>query len=121
MEGDAISIRFRHSAGDLGPFPFSESVSVQTVKDKVFAEWPKDGLWSKETPAQAVDVRLILSGKFLDSAKGLREYKRDMGELKADTVVTMLVHIRPQPAPTKQQGAQAPGKVEKSPCGCVVS
>lgn len=31
-----------------------------------------DGLWVKEPPAQSGDVRLILSGKFLDSAKQLK-------------------------------------------------
>ncbi|EFJ52817.1 hypothetical protein VOLCADRAFT_120210 [Volvox carteri f. nagariensis] len=119
-EGESINVRFRHAAGDLGPFAFSEASSVQVLKDKVFAEWPKDGLWSKEPPSQPADVRLIISGKFLDSAKQLKEYKRDMGEVKPDTVVTMLVHIRPQPAPTKQQGTQTPQKQEQKGCGCII-
>mgnify|MGYP001806744745 CR=1 FL=1 len=32
------------------------------------------------------------------------EYKRDMGEIKPDTIVTMLVHVRAQPAPAKPSG-----------------
>ncbi|KXZ52147.1 hypothetical protein GPECTOR_10g776 [Gonium pectorale] len=86
---EPIAVRFRHTAGDLGPFTFTEETSVQALKDKVFAEWPK-------------------------------EYKRDMGEVKPDTVVTMLVHIRPQPAPTKQQGTQTPQKQEQKGCGCTI-
>ncbi len=31
-----------------------------------------DGLWAKEPPNQAADVRLILSGKFLDATKQLK-------------------------------------------------
>ncbi|KAG2430676.1 hypothetical protein HYH02_013673 [Chlamydomonas schloesseri] len=121
MEEETINIRFRHSAGDLGPFPFSEATSVQALKDKVFAEWPKDGFWAKEPPAQSGDVRLILSGKFLDSAKQLKEYKRDMGEIKPDTIVTMLVHVRAQPAPTKPPpGAPPPQKQEQKGCGCTI-
>lgn len=155
-DSEAVQVRFRHTAGDLGPFQFPETASVQSLKDRVFAEWPKgmqlftwvhqhiwkatvwcstqphdaDGLWSKEPPQQAGDVRLILSGKFLDSSKVLKgmplspgprplsdghrlknthtpddaDYKKDMGEVKADTIVTMLVHVRPQPAPSKQPG-----------------
>ncbi|KAG2492692.1 hypothetical protein HYH03_009106 [Edaphochlamys debaryana] len=122
MEDEAIQVRFRHTAGDLGPWTFVESSSVQSLKDKLFAEWPKDGLFAKEPPGQSADIRLILSGKFLDAAKQLKEYKRDMGEVKSDTVVTMLVHVRPQPTPAKAQGGTAtPQKQEQKGCGCIIS
>lgn len=178
-------MRLRHTyAGDLGPYTLPDTTTVQQLKDKVFAEWPKggwegglraamaggrgagrrsttppdgmharpacpaDGSWSKEPPSQAADIRLILSGKFLDNAQALKgewvvegsglgspcspiacppppacrlpscmlfacpliacvfaaraDYRKDMGEIKADTVVTMHLHIRPQQTASKQ-------------------
>ncbi len=52
-DSEAVQVRFRHTAGDLGPFQFSESASVQSLKDRVFAEWPKGtqrSSWAHSTP-----------------------------------------------------------------------
>lgn len=39
---ETFSIRFRPVAGsDLGPYSFPDTATVQAVKDKIFAEWPK--------------------------------------------------------------------------------
>lgn len=45
--GDAeeVSVRFRHTLGDIGPFQLATSSSVQSVKDIVFQGWPTGVLW----------------------------------------------------------------------------
>lgn len=119
-----FQIRFRHVSGDLGPYAFQESVLVQILKDKILSEWPKDGPMAKEPPTQSMDIKLILSGKFLDATKPLKDYRKDMGELQPDTVVTMHVVVRPSAAPKKQPGS-APGQPaeeeQSKGCGCIIS
>ena len=87
---------------DLGPFPFQESQTLQQVKEKLIAEWPKggaprapraapacacqrnmlplpaEGPLTKETPATANDIKLIISGKFVENAKQLRGGQREL-------------------------------------------
>mmetsp|Transcript_14705 Transcript_14705/g.36645 ORF Transcript_14705/g.36645 Transcript_14705/m.36645 type:complete len:126 (+) Transcript_14705:73-450(+) len=120
---DAIQVRFRSTHGDVGPFPFNEQQSIQALKDKLFAEWPKDGALSKEPPSSSNDIRLILSGKYVDNVKSLKDYRKDMGELKPDTIVTMHIVVRPSNAPVKQSTASAPGQQDQAQkgCGCTIS
>mmetsp|Transcript_32004 Transcript_32004/g.95595 ORF Transcript_32004/g.95595 Transcript_32004/m.95595 type:complete len:131 (-) Transcript_32004:879-1271(-) len=61
-----------------------------------------DGPMASEPPGQASDIKLILSGKFLDATKPLSEYKRDMGELGPEDVVTLHVVVRVTPASEKK-------------------
>eukprot|EP00798_Chlamydomonas_sp_ICE-L_P023566 gene23566-9090_t len=102
-----VQLRFRHSNGDIGPFTFSESALVESVKETLLAAWPKDGPLAQEVPQQTGDIKLILSGKWCEGVKHLSDYRREMGEIKPDSVVTMLVVIRPsQPAVSGSQGSQ---------------
>ncbi len=41
MSSQSTAVRFRHSAGDLGPLIFSPSANIQTVKERLLAEWPR--------------------------------------------------------------------------------
>lgn len=118
----SINIRFRHSNGDVGPFTFVESVSVDAVKEKLLAEWPQEGPLAQEVPTQAQDIKLIISGKWCEGSKFLKDYRREMGEITPESVVTMLVVIRKtQPAAANQTG---PTKTESQPpkagCTCVI-
>lgn len=36
----AAEVRFRHTAGDIGPFQFPLASPISALKDKLFAEWP---------------------------------------------------------------------------------
>lgn len=120
MAVDVINIRFRSTSGDVGPFPFSETVLIQALKDKLFAEWPTEGPLAKEPPGGANDIKLILSGKYVDATKPLKEYRKDMGEVKADTLVTMHIVLRPAANPTKQQAAGSSQEKEPPKGGCCV-
>ena len=95
----SVQIRFRHSNGDVGPFTFQDSATVESVKEKLFAEWPKgsnsqctgndtllvcsrqalilsfflaEGSLAQESPTQAADIKLILSGKWCEGSKFLK-------------------------------------------------
>lgn len=117
-----IQIRFRHASGDIGPYNFSESALVETVKEKLLAEWPKEGPLVQETPQQTSDIKLILSGKWCEGTKALKDYRREMGELKPDTLVTMLIVVRPSPPAVSSQ-QQGPAKQDVEPqkgCGCAI-
>lgn len=37
---DSISLRFRHTLGDIGPFQVEPSSSIQSVKEELFSRWP---------------------------------------------------------------------------------
>mmetsp|Transcript_32002 Transcript_32002/g.95589 ORF Transcript_32002/g.95589 Transcript_32002/m.95589 type:complete len:96 (-) Transcript_32002:760-1047(-) len=90
-----------------------------------------DGPMASEPPGQASDIKLILSGKFLDATKPLSEYKRDMGELGPEDVVTLHVVVRVTPASEKKtakagaiaaSGESPAGTTGSSAgCGCVIS
>lgn len=115
-----IQLRFRHTAGDLGPYTFQETATIQEIKEKLVAEWPKEGAFAKEAPVTSADVKLILGGKYVDNAKTLKEYTKDMGEIKPDTVVTFHAVIRLTNAP-KQTGASQAEKEPPKGCGCILS
>jgi len=122
MTDGQVQLRFRHTAGDIGPISFHDSVSIQQVKEKVVAEWPKDGPLTKEAPSQAGDLKLIMSGKFVEATKLLRDYRKDMGEVKPDTIVTMHIVIRPTSTPAKAPGPQQQEKQQQQKgCGCIIA
>ena len=90
-----VSLRFRHQNGDVGPFSFSTSTTLQAVKQKVLAEWPKgeydpfvagklnpeailDAAWPPiegamvaDGPSQIADIRLLIGGKFVENSKAI--------------------------------------------------
>jgi hypothetical protein len=39
-EAAEYTIRFRHTLGDIGPFQFESTSSVQSVKEELFSRWP---------------------------------------------------------------------------------
>ena len=60
-------------------FAASENVPIRT-----------DGAWVSETPAQVADIKLILSGKFLENAKALKgASSAHMGSLNPSDVRNM--------------------------------
>ncbi|GAB4813495.1 hypothetical protein N2152v2_000541 [Parachlorella kessleri] len=99
MQGE-YDIRFRHTAGDVGPLKFAASSTVQEIKERLLVEWPTEGPLLKERPGSAAELRLILSGRFLsdtDSLRGLHS-QNSLGEPKDDYLVTMHVIVRPPAA-----------------------
>lgn len=117
----AILLRLRHPSGDLGPLEVSESLSVAQVKEMAFSSWPAEGPLSKENPTSAADLRLLCAGKFLDNAKTLKDYRKEMGDPEVGTVVTMHVLVRPAAAGKAAAKDPEEGKKAKSGCACVIS
>jgi len=132
--GDTLQLRFRHQAGDLGPFPFPDTTSIQEVKEKVLAAWPTEGPFTSEAPpSSAADLRFILSGKFLEAGRPLRDYRRDMGDL--GDVVTMHMLVRAPGSTSSGKGGSGGGGKgagagaapaagiagEPKGCGCAIS
>ncbi|KAL6753477.1 ubiquitin-2 like Rad60 SUMO-like-domain-containing protein [Haematococcus lacustris] len=120
-EGSTLHIKFRTTNGDVGPLSFSDSQTVQQAKEKLWAEWPKEGPLSKEAPSSPNDIRLILGGKYVDAGKTLKEYRKDMGDIGLDSVVFFHMIVRPVPNPAKAGGAPSPKEeVQKQSCACVI-
>ncbi|CAD7701522.1 unnamed protein product [Ostreobium quekettii] len=105
-------VRFRHSAGDLGPFVFSKDTTITQVKDHVFSQWPKDGDFALDPPTSAGEIRLILRGKFLDDTRALFDYRKEMGDPDTDSIVTMHLVVR------KMANSGKGGKQGGSCCAC---
>lgn len=113
-----LQIRFRHTSGDVGPFVYSDATTVQQLKEKLLADWPKEGPLSNESPASPGDLKLILSGKYVDNHRTLRDYRKDMGDPQPGSVVTMHIVIRP----ASNGKANGPASENDAPkgCACVV-
>jgi hypothetical protein len=117
-----LSIKFRHILGDVGPFTFSDSASIQSVKETIFTRWPSDGPLAKESPSGPADLRILCSGQFLDNNKTLKDYRKQMGSSEALAVIIMHVLVRPAQA-GKAAGDKADTegvKQPKSGCGCTI-
>lgn len=118
----AIQLRLRHPNGDLGPFEVQESQTVTQVKETAFTQWPAEGPLSKENPTSAADLRILCAGKFLDNGKTLSDYRKEMGDPDAGTVVTMHVLVRPAYAgKAAHKDVADDSKKAKSGCACVIS
>jgi hypothetical protein len=117
---DTIQIRFRHTGGDIGPTAYSDNLTIQQLKDSLYSAWPKEGLLAKEPPVSPYDIKLILSGKYVESYKMLRDYRKEMGDMKPDSVVTMHLVVRPSNTPKQQTSAGSTEKEAKMACGCVI-
>lgn len=35
-----LQIKFRHVLGDVGPFSFNDTATIQSVKETIFTRWP---------------------------------------------------------------------------------
>lgn len=117
---EQLSVRFRHTQGDIGPLSVPVTSTVQALKDSLFGSWPKDGPLSEGGPNTPADIRLILSGKFLESSETLEGLKPQMGELKADTIVTIHVIVRISVLSKTMSGSKLGDKEESSGCACSI-
>ncbi|KIZ02597.1 Membrane-anchored ubiquitin-fold protein 3 [Monoraphidium neglectum] len=101
-------------------FDVQESFTVQQVKEAAFTQWPTEGPLSKENPTTAADLRLLCAGKFLENSKTLKEYRKEMGDPEAGTIVTMHVLVRPAQAGKAASKQPEAEKKAKSGCACVI-
>lgn len=110
MTKDEFKIRFRHTAGDLGPFTFAKDTTITQVKDFILSEWPKEGAFSSEPPASASEVKLILGGKWVDDSRALFDYRKEMGDPDVDSVATIHLLVRKMAHAGKGGKDGVPGK-----------
>lgn len=43
-----MSLRFRHTLGDIGPFQVDTGASIANVKDELFSRWPAGARVSRQ-------------------------------------------------------------------------
>ena len=62
---NSISLRFRSTHGDLGPFEFPLSVLVHSIRERLLADWPTGELhwWCPCISAPSMYVRPGIQGK----------------------------------------------------------
>ncbi|XP_030515790.1 membrane-anchored ubiquitin-fold protein 4 [Rhodamnia argentea] len=115
-EEDLVELKFRlYDGSDIGPFQYSPTSTVATLKERIVAEWPKD---KKIAPKSATDIKLINAGKILENNKTVGQCRVPFGELPK-AVITM--HVVVQPSLTK---AKTEKKVDEVPrkhiCSCTI-
>lgn len=47
-EEGGVSLRFRHTLGDIGPFQVDTGASIANVKDELFSRWPAGARVSRQ-------------------------------------------------------------------------
>ncbi|AES78320.1 putative membrane-anchored protein [Medicago truncatula] len=115
-DDELVELKFRiYDGSDIGPFSYSPSSTVSMLKERIFAEWPKD---KKIIPRAASDIKLINAGKILENNKTVGQCRVPFGELPTG-VITMHVVVQPSLAKAKTEK-----KVDDVPrkhfCGCSI-
>lgn len=109
-----IKIKFRLIDGsDIGPDDYEDQLTVESLKEKVIAGWPK----GKKTVPNASQIKLISSGKILENSNTVGQCKMPFSDV--DGVITM--HVVEQQALTK---AKSEKKIDDDPkkkiCSCSI-
>ncbi|VFQ80013.1 unnamed protein product [Cuscuta campestris] len=110
-----IKIKFRLNDGsDIGPADYEDQLTVESLKEKVIAGWPKG---KSIVPKEPSELKLISSGKVLENSKTVGQCKLPFSD--ADDVITM--HAVVQLAQTK---AKSEKKIDDDPkkkiCSCSI-
>ncbi|KAH1204975.1 Membrane-anchored ubiquitin-fold protein 4 [Glycine max] len=91
-EEEVVELKFRlYDGSDIGPFRYSPASTIAMLKDRIFADWPKD---KKIIPKAANDIKLISAGKILENHKTVGQCRVPFGELPKG-VITMHVVVQP--------------------------
>ncbi|KAJ4729504.1 Membrane-anchored ubiquitin-fold protein [Melia azedarach] len=113
---DLVELKFRlYDGSDIGPFRYSPTSTVAMLKERIFAEWPKD---KKLVPKTANDIKLINAGKILENNKTVGQCSVPFGDLPKGAIT---MHVVVQPPLTK---AKTEKKVDEAPkkkfCSCSI-
>ncbi|KAF8378042.1 hypothetical protein HHK36_029375 [Tetracentron sinense] len=105
---DLVELKFRlYDGSDIGPIRYSSAYTVEMLKERIVAEWPRD---KKIVPKTANDVKLISGGKILENNKTVGQCGVPFGDLPGG-VITMHVVVQPSLTKTKTDGIAAAGCV----------
>ena len=108
MDSEGYNIRFRHVAGDFGPYVFPKTSTVMTLKEKLLEEWPQSSLAGNPVaPKTASELRIIFGGRMLDNQKLVKELQHSMGNPQGQKIVTMHVVVR---QPSEDKGVSSGGR-----------
>ncbi|KAG4912557.1 hypothetical protein AAZX31_19G086200 [Glycine max] len=116
-EEEVLELKFRlYDGSDIGPFRYSPASTIAMLKDRIFADWPRD---KKIIPKAANDIKLISAGKILENNKTVGQCRVPFGELPKGGVITMHVVVQPSLLKTKTEK-----KVDEVPrkhkCACSI-
>ncbi|XP_048329034.1 membrane-anchored ubiquitin-fold protein 3 [Ziziphus jujuba] len=115
-EEDLVDIKFRlYDGSDIGPFQYSSTSTVDMLKQRIVADWPKG---KAIIPKAANEVKLISSGKILENNKTVGQCKLPFGDNAGGAII---MHVVVQPSLAK---AKAEKKIDDSPrkvvCSCSI-
>ncbi|QCD96768.1 hypothetical protein DEO72_LG6g1478 [Vigna unguiculata] len=92
-EEEVVELKFRlYDGSDMGPFCYSPASTVSMLKDRIFADWPKD---KKIIPKSANDIKLISGGRILENNRSVGQCRVPLGELPKGVIITMHVVVQP--------------------------
>ncbi|XP_009347209.1 membrane-anchored ubiquitin-fold protein 3 [Pyrus x bretschneideri] len=113
---DLIELKFRLIDGtDIGPQKYSPSTTVQSLKEKILAQWPKE---KENGPRTVNDLKLINAGKILENNRTLADSRNPVGELPGG-LITMHVVVRP-PITDKKNDKLINDSPEQPRCSCSI-
>ncbi|XXG84170.1 hypothetical protein AAC387_Pa10g1746 [Persea americana] len=113
---ERLELKFRlYDGSDIGPGKYAASTTIETLKERLVAEWPQD---KKTIPKTVNDVKLIYSGRFLENNKTLAESRLLLDGLPGG-IITMHVVVQPSLA-RKKADKNADEMPKKNLCSCTV-
>ncbi|KAL5543839.1 hypothetical protein UlMin_007623 [Ulmus minor] len=117
-EEELVDIKFRlYDGSDIGPFRYSAASTVDMLKQRIVADWPKG---KTIVPKTANEVKLISSGKILENNKTVGQCKMPFTDVGGGGGVTIM-HVVVQPSPAKTKPEK---KIDDSPrkvvCSCSI-
>ncbi|GMH25679.1 hypothetical protein Nepgr_027522 [Nepenthes gracilis] len=114
-EEDLVELKFRlYDGSDIGPFWYSSASTVAVLKERIFAEWPKD---KKIAPKAANDVKLISAGKILENVKTVGQCRIPFVDLPRGAIT---MHVVVQPSLAKAKAEKKLDSGTQANCTCSI-
>ncbi|KAF9896065.1 Ubiquitin-like protein 3 [Lobosporangium transversale] len=84
IDADTVALTLLLVSGSRSTFMFRGGDTIETVKNKVYENWPKE--WQEEKPASPQSLKILYLGKFLADNSTLESNKIQPG-------ATTIVHL----------------------------
>ncbi|KAG0206030.1 Ubiquitin-like protein 3 [Mortierella sp. GBA30] len=84
VDSDTVALTLLLVSGSRTTFHFQGTDTIESVKSKVYENWPKD--WQEEKPASPQSLKILYLGKFLADNSTLESNKIQPG-------ATTIVHL----------------------------
>ncbi|KAJ1565115.1 hypothetical protein HK405_013126 [Cladochytrium tenue] len=86
VPADKVNLRLLLVSGKKADVLVAPTDRVETVKEKIFGDWPKD--WTDEIPTGPTSLRILLRGRFLEDGTTVGDARIPAGQT---TIVHLLV------------------------------